>query len=146
MNSVFLIGRLTRDPEVRYTAESQMAIARFNLAIDRITRSGEEKKADFPTVVAFGKQAEVCERFLTKGRQVAIEGRLQTGSYQNKDGVTVYTTEVIANRVELIGNRGDGGNQGGYGASDGVPSAFEKMDEPSVPEGFASVDDDDLPF
>ena len=102
MNQVILIGRLTRDPEVRYTAGTQMAVATFTLAIDRPAKPGEEKKTDFPRITVFGKQAENCEKYLAKGRLVAIEGRLQTGSYQNKDGATVYTTDVIANRVEYI--------------------------------------------
>ena len=85
MNSVVLIGRLTRDPEVRYT-QDQMAIARFSVAIDRPVTAGKEKQTDFPNVVVFGKQAENCERFLSKGRLVGIQGRIQTGSYTNKDG------------------------------------------------------------
>lgn len=102
MNSVFLIGRLTRDPEVRYIASSQTAVATFTVAVDRPVYQGEEKKADFPRITVFGKQAENCEKYLAKGRLVAIEGRLQTGSYQNKDGVTVYTTDVIASRVQFL--------------------------------------------
>ena len=85
MNSVQLIGRLTRDPEVRYTA-SQMAVATFSVAIDRPTRAGGERQTDFPRVTVFGKQAENCEKYLAKGRRVAVEGRIQTGSYQNKNG------------------------------------------------------------
>ena len=103
MNSVSLIGRLTRDPDVRYTAESQMAVARFSIAIDRpARRDGGEQQTDFPNIVVFGRQAENCERFLKKGRLVGIQGRLQTGSYTNKDGVKVYTTDVVANRVEFL--------------------------------------------
>ncbi len=102
MNSVILIGRLTRDPEVRYTASTQMAVATFTVAIDRPVRSGGEKQTDFPRITVFGKQAENCERFLAKGRLVGIQGRIQTGSYQNKDGMTVYTTDVVADRVEFL--------------------------------------------
>ena len=102
MNSVNLIGRLTRDPEVRYT-ESQLAVARFSLAIDRgKDRNGKSRGADFPGIVVFGKQAETCERYLAKGRRVAVQGRLQTGSYVNKEGAKVYTTDVIADRVEFL--------------------------------------------
>ncbi|MEI3518051.1 MAG: single-stranded DNA-binding protein [Clostridia bacterium] len=101
MNSVVLIGRLTRDPEIRYIPESQMAVATFTVAIDRPVRSGQEKKTDFPRVTVFGRQAENCERFLAKGRLVGVQGRIQTGSYTNKDGVTVYTTDVVADRVEF---------------------------------------------
>ena len=102
MNSVVLIGRLTRDPEVRYTSGSQMAVCTFSIAIDRPARQGEERKTDFPRITVFGKQAENCERFLKKGRLVGVQGRLQTGSYTNKDGATVYTTDVVADRVEFL--------------------------------------------
>ncbi len=123
MNSVQLIGRLTRDPEIRYTSGSQMAVATFTIAIDRPTRAGAEKQTDFPRITVFGRQAETCEKYLAKGRKVAIEGRIQTGSYQNKNGDTVYTTDVVANRVEFLewGDRPQGGgdgyrqqSQGGY--------------------------------
>ncbi len=100
INSVILLGRLTKDPEVRYT-NSNMAVARFNLAIDRPAKDGE-KKADFPDIVVFGKQAENSERYLHKGQRAAVEGRLQTGSYEWQDGSRVYTTDVVANRVEFI--------------------------------------------
>ena len=86
MNSVVLIGRLTRDPEVRYAAGSQMAVCAFSVAIDRPPRKDGEKQTDFPRVTCFGKQAENCERFLAKGRLVGVQGRIQTGSYKDKDG------------------------------------------------------------
>ena len=113
MNSVVLIGRLTRDPEVRYTAGTQMAVCTFTVAIDRPVRAGAEKQTDFPRVTVFGKQAENCERFLAKGRLVGVQGRIQTGSYTNKDGVTVYTTDVVADRVEFLewGDRPAGGQR-----------------------------------
>lgn len=101
MNSVVLIGRLTKDPELRYTA-GQMAVCSFTIAIDRITKQGEEKKTDFPRVTVFGKQAENCEKFLKKGRLAGVQGRLQTGSYTDKNGNTVYTTDVNADRVEFL--------------------------------------------
>ena len=110
MNSVVLIGRLTRDPEVRYAAATQMAVATFTVAVDRPVRAGMEKQTDFPRVIVFGKQAENCERYLAKGRLVGIQGRLQTGSYQDKNGNTVYTTDVVADRVEFL-EWGDGNNQ-----------------------------------
>ena len=100
MNAVQLIGRLTKDPEIRY-AEGQMAVARFTVAIDRPPRDGK-KEADFPNVVVFGKQAENCGKYTAKGKLIGIEGRIQTGSYTNKNGDKVYTTDVIANRVEFI--------------------------------------------
>lgn len=102
MNSVQLIGRLTRDPELRYTAGTQTAVTTFTLAIDRYAKQGEEKKADFPKIVVFGKTAENCEKYLKKGMLAGVEGRLQTGSYKNKNGDTVYTTDVIADKVEFL--------------------------------------------
>lgn len=139
MNSVVLIGRLTRDPEVRYTGgQNNMAVATFSVAIDRPVKQGQEKKADFPRVTAFGRQAENCEKFLAKGRLVGVQGRIQTGSYTNKDGRTVYTTDVVADRVEFLewGNKNDsGGTQEPAGAPE----------PPAAPEGF-SYSDDDIPF
>lgn len=101
MNNVELIGRLTRDPETRYTS-GQTAVVNFTLAIDRPPRKDGEKEADFPRVVVFGTQAENCEKYLKKGRLVAIQGRIHTGSYENKNGDTVYTTDVVASRVEFL--------------------------------------------
>lgn len=134
MNSVVLIGRLTRDPEMRYTAGTQMAVATFTVAIDRPVRAGGEKQTDFPRVTVFGKQAENCEKYLAKGRLVGVQGSLQTGSYTDKDGKTVYTTDVIANRVEFLewGDR--------------QQTAAEPNQQPSdVPSGFAAIDED-IPF
>lgn len=134
MNSVVLIGRLTKDPEIRYISENQMAVATFTVAIDRPVRSGQEKKTDFPRVTVFGRQAENCERFLAKGRRVGIQGRIQTGSYKNRDGQTVYTTDVIADRVEFLD----------YGEKNGESERQNPAGD--IPEGFARVDDDDIPF
>lgn len=125
MNSVVLIGRLTRDPEVRYTAGTQMAVCTFTVAIDRPVKAGSEKQTDFPRVTCFGKQAENCERFLAKGRLVGVQGRIQTGSYTNKDGATVYTTDVVADRVEFL----EWGEKTGTNASASVPEGFEALDE-----------------
>lgn len=140
MNNVVLIGRLTRDPEVRYTPDSQMAIATFSVAIDRPGKRDQEKKTDFPRVTVFGRQAENCEKYLAKGRLVGIQGRIQTGSY-DKNGVTVYTTDVVANNVEFLewGDRPAGG-----GAKEQSPSRAEAPSE--VPSGFQSMTDDDIPF
>ncbi len=164
MNSVVLIGRLTRDPEVRYTSGSQMAVCTFTIAIDRVTRQGEEKKTDFPRITVFGKQAENCERFLKKGRLVGVQGRLQTGSYTNKDGATVYTTDVVADRVEFL-EWGDRQSQNdGYGASQyqapqsyqsapsySAPAETRTADNPGapsddfIPDGFTAIEED-IPF
>ncbi len=165
MNSVHLIGRLTRDPEVRYS-QDQMAIARFSVAIDRPPRRDGTKETDFPNVVVFGRQAETCEKYLSKGRMVAIEGRLQTGSYVNRNGDKVYTTEVVANRVEFLdwGDRAGGSaRQGGYDRDDrgsyapqGDPGydrapSYDRGASPaesggSIPQGFEAINDDDIPF
>lgn len=131
MNNVVLIGRLTKDPEVRRVDE-KIAIATFSLAIDRPVKKDGEKKTDFPRVTVFGRQAESCEKYLAKGMLVGIQGSIQTGSYTNKDGQTVYTTGVVANRVKFLEwkKQGEGQPQSGDG----------------IPEGFAPITDDDIPF
>lgn len=139
MNSVVLIGRLTRDPELRYVPSSELAVATFSLAIDRPTREGKEKQADFPRVTVFGRLAENCDKYLEKGRLVAIQGRLQTGSYKNKDGVTVYTTDVVANNVEFL-------EWGDKKSSGDTRDTRENKPETTVPDGFQALDDDDIPF
>lgn len=101
MNQVMLIGRLTRDPEIRYTSGSQMAVANFSVAIDRPPNKNGDILTDFPRVTVWGKQAENCEKHLKKGLLVAIEGRIQTGSYE-KEGQKFFTTDVVASRVEFI--------------------------------------------
>jgi single-strand DNA-binding protein len=142
LNNVVLIGRLTKDPELRYIPESQNAVATFTLAVDR--PFAKDKQADFIRITVFGKQAENCERFLTKGRMAGIQGRLQTGSYKNKEGATVYTTDVVADRVEFLewGDKTGAGDRSGFG--------FERQDAkgaPEIPEGFQALeDDDDIPF
>ncbi|MBP5223243.1 MAG: single-stranded DNA-binding protein [Lachnospiraceae bacterium] len=119
MNKVILMGRLTRDPEVRYTTGDQpMAIARYTLAVDRRqSRSNngqDEQNADFITCVAFGRTGEFAEKYLHKGTKIAITGRIQTGSYTNKDGVKVYTTEVVVEDHEFCESRNAAGENGGY--------------------------------
>lgn len=99
-NKVFLIGRVTKDIEVRYAATSQTAICKFTVAVD--DGYGEKKKTNFINCIAFGKTAESCEKFTGKGLRVAVEGKIQTGSYDDKDGKKVYTTDVVADRVEFI--------------------------------------------
>lgn len=140
MNSVNLIGRLTRDPEIRYTAGTQMAVASFTVAIDRPVKAGAEKQTDFPRVIVFGKAAESCEKYLAKGRLVGIQGRIQTGSYADKDGVMHYTTDVLANRVEFL-EWGDRKPSDAERAAAAAPSA----DQSYAPEGFAAIDED-IPF
>ena len=103
MNSVTLIGRLTKDTEMSFTPNTQTAVTRFTLAVDRPRRQGEENGADFIRITVWGKQAESCDRYLHKGSQCAVMGRIQTGSYKNRNGETIYTTDVVAERVEFLG-------------------------------------------
>lgn len=147
MNSVILIGRLTKDPEVRYiNSENPVAVANFTVAIDRPAKPGQEKKTDFPRVIVYGKTAENCEKFLNKGRRVAVQGRLQTGSFTNKDGATVYTTDVVADRVEFL-EWGDRNERAGGGRYQNQPSGSGSADKDmGVPEGFQAIQDDDIPF
>jgi len=115
MNQVILIGRLVRDPELSYTPNTQSAVCRFTIAVDRPRRQGEDTGADFIRITVWGRQAETCDRYLAKGRQVAVLGRIQTGSYKNREGVTVYTTDVVADRVEFLGQgNAQGGQNGSY--------------------------------
>lgn len=142
MNSVVLIGRLTRDPELRYSG-SQMAVAKFSIAVDRPARAGKERETDFPRITVFGKQAENCEKYLTKGRLVAVQGRLQTGSYKNKDGATVYTTDVVADRVEFL-EWGDKA-QGDAPRSNTYSSSSQSDFDEEMPDSFQAIDED-VPF
>lgn len=103
MNSVILIGRLARDPELSYTPNTQVAVCRFTIAVDRPKRNGEDQGADFIRVTTWGRQAETCDRYLSKGRLISVQGRIQTGSYKDRSGQTVYTTDVVADRVEFLG-------------------------------------------
>lgn len=106
MNKAILIGRVAGEIVLRYSGE-ELAIASFTIAADRPPKKDGTKAADFPRVAVFGKQAENCQRFLEKGSRVAVEGRIQTGSYTKQDGTKVYTTEVVAERVEFIDFRGN---------------------------------------
>lgn len=132
MNSVILIGRVAQDIEVRYTA-GQMAVATFTVAVDRPVKD-KEKQADFPRVTVFGKLAENCERYTRKGLRIGIQGRLQTGSYKNKDGCTVYTTDVIAERIEFLEWPAE---------NESAQQADRNQQNP--PQGFAAIDED-IPF
>ncbi len=136
MNSVSLIGRLTKKPEVRYIPASETAVATFSIAVNRVVGRGKEPATDFPRITVFGSQAENCEKYLDKGRLVGIQGRLQTGSYKNKDGVTVYTTDVIANNVEFL-------EWGDKKESAPREEAKDHVEESSLPSGFKSMEDDD---
>lgn len=145
MNKVILMGRLTRDPEVRYSAgENQMAIARYTLAVDR--RGGrnqsQEQTADFIGCVAFGRSGEFAEKYFHKGTKILITGRIQTGSYTNKDGVKVYTTDVVVEEQEFAESKNSSSAEGGYtGSSRPEPAA--------AVDGFMNIPDgieEELPF
>ena len=113
MNKVFLVGRLTRDPELRYTA-SNLATMRCAIAVDRqYVKEGEERGADFINIVAFGVRAETMSKYLTKGSQIAVDGRIQTGSYDGADGKKVYTTDVIVENFQFLDSKGSRQNSDG---------------------------------
>ena len=138
MNKVLLMGRLTRDPEVRYTqGDSSTAVARYSLAVDRRFKREGEQTADFINCVMFGRNAEFAEKYLRQGTKILIVGRIQTGSYTNKDGIKVYTTEVVVEEQEFAESRAEQGreNQGAMGAPDA--NGFQ-----NIPDGI----DEELPF
>lgn len=145
MNKVILVGRLTRDPEVRYSqGESSTAVARYTLAVDRrFKRQGDEQTADFIGCVSFGKLAEFAERYLKQGTKVVACGRIQTGSYTNKEGQKVYTTDVVLDEVEFAESKNASGGDSGYQPA--------RRPEPSqaVGDGFMNIPDgidEELPF
>lgn len=153
MNSVVLVGRLARDPELRFIPSSGMAVARFTLAVDK-ELFGEKKQqaitqgkptADFISITVFGKQAENCANYLTKGSQCAIHGRISTGSYTTQTGEKRYTTDIIADRVEFIGS-GKGQSSPQQGRPVQPDSSFfgDFPDEDN--DIFQPVDDEDIPF
>ncbi|MGX8715628.1 MAG: single-stranded DNA-binding protein [Lachnospiraceae bacterium] len=168
MNKVILMGRLTRDPDVRYSSQGdrQLAVARFTLAVDRRGRrnagGNNEQTADFINCVAFDRQAEFAEKYLRKGTKIAITGRIQTGSYTNRDGQKVYTTDVVVEEQEFAESKAAADSNGygrqdnfapqGYGQDAG--SSYQSSrpqpvsgnigdDFMNIPEG---VDDEGLPF
>ena len=141
MNKAILIGRLTREPDIRYTqGEQSMAIARFTLAVNRRYTKGNEQQADFISCVAFGKTGEFIEKYVHKGMKLVAEGRIQTGSYTNKDGVKVYTTDVVVESCEFAESK--------KAAGDEVVPVQPANTNPQdgfmmIPDG---VEDDGLPF
>lgn len=157
MNRVILMGRLTRDPEVRYSqGERQMAIARYTLAVDRRGRRGNgndaEQQADFIPCVAFDRAAEFAERYFRQGMRVLVSGRIQTGSYTNKDGQRVYTTEVILDDQEFADSKGAAGD--GMAQTSAYPRNSAPVSRPApssaAGDGFMNipdgVEDEGLPF
>ena len=145
MNKVILMGRLTKEPVVRYSqGESASAVARFTLAVDRrFKRQGEEQTADFISCVAFGRTAEFAEKYLRQGTKIVGCGRIQTGSYTNKDGQRVYTTEVVLDEVEFAESKNASQQSGGFQQN--------QRPEPSqaAADGFMNIPDgleEELPF
>ena len=154
MNKVILMGRLTRDPEVRYSqGERSIAIARYTLAVDRRGRrnqnpDGDQQTADFITCVAFDRAGEFAEKYFRQGMRVLVSGRIQTGSYTNREGQKVYTTEVIVDDQEFADSKNSSASDGaGYGsyqpASRPAPSAAIGDGFMNIPDG---VEDEGLPF
>ena len=138
MNKVILMGRLTRDPEVRYTqGDNTMAIARYSLAVDRRFKRDGEPDADFINCVAFGKSGEFAEKYLKKGTKVAVVGRIQTGSYTNKDGQKVYTTDIVVEEHEFAESKNGGSSDNNQSAP-----ANKNTDFMNIPDGI----DEELPF
>ena len=132
MNKVILMGRLTRDPEVRYTqGDNAMAIARYSLAVDRRFKRDGEPDADFINCVAFGKSGEFAEKYLKKGTKVAVVGRIQTGSYTNKDGQKVYTTDVVVEEQEFAESKNSGSSDNNQSAP-----ANKNTDFMNIPDGI----------
>lgn len=140
MNKVILMGRLTRDPDVRYTnGDNPMCIARYTLAVDRKYKKDGEQNADFIPCVAFGKAGEFTEKYLKKGTKMAITGRIQTGSYTNKDGVKVNTTEVVIEDQEFAESKGN----------DSKSQNKERKPQNNSMDGFMNIPDgidEELPF
>lgn len=141
MNKVILMGRLTRDPDIRYTqpnsAQEQTCIARYSLAVDRrFRRDGDSQTADFISCVAFGRQAEFAEKYLRKGTKIALTGRIQTGSYTNRDGQKVYTTDVVVEEQEFAESKAAG-------------QITQQNPAPVSEDGFMEIPDgleEELPF
>ena len=157
MNKVILVGRLTRDPEVRYSSgEQAMAIARYTLAVDRRLRgntNSDQPTADFINIVAFGKDGEFAEKYLRKGMRILVEGRIQTGSYTNKDGQKVYTTDVVVERHEFVESKQSGGNAGAAApqqqSQQYTQSQQQSAAAPVAEDGFMNIPDgldEELPF
>lgn len=145
MNKVILMGRLTRDPEVRYTqGENPLAIARFTLAVDRRRQQNADgQTADFIGIVAFGRTGEFVEKYLHKGTKVTLSGRIQTGSYTNKEGNKVYTTDVVADEIEFAESKNSAAQNGSFANTGNKPEPVAAGDGfMNIPDGI----DEELPF
>ena len=149
MNKVILMGRLTRDPNVRYTAgDNPMAIARYTLAVDRRFKRENEATADFISCVAFGRAAEFAEKYFRQGIRIIVSGRIQTGSYTNRDGNKVYTTDVVVEEQEFAESKAVSDSHVGQVASMGAPAPTPTPSMASA-DGFMNIPDgidEELPF
>ena len=147
MNKVILMGRLTRDPEVRYSqGENATAVARYSLAVDRRFRRENEPTADFINCVAFGRAAEFAERYLRQGTRIVVCGRIQTGSYTNRDGVKVYTTDVVVEEQEFAESKAASGSAAPANNYQASPAPSPSSD---IGDGFMNIPDgidEELPF
>lgn len=150
MNKVILMGRLTRDPEVKYSqGDNPIAIARYTLAVDRRYKRDGEQNADFIGCVAFGKAGEFTEKYLHKGTKMTIVGRIQTGSYTNQDGNKVYTTDVVVEEQEFAESKGSSANNNNPVGTAPDPASAAVPSQPSAADGFMNIPDgidSELPF
>ena len=151
MNKVILMGRLTRDPEVRYSAgENALAIARYTLAVDRRFRRDGEASADFISCVSFGRTAEFAEKYFRQGLKIAVTGRIQTGSYTNREGQKVYTTEVVVEDQEFAESKATSdANVGSFSHAGGFQQAPAPTPAADAGDGFMNIPDgidEELPF
>lgn len=152
MNKVILMGRLTRDPDIRYSSgENATAVARYTLAVDRrFRRQDSDQTADFIGCVAFGRQAEFAEKYLHQGTKIAITGRIQTGRYTNRDGQTVYTTDVVVEEQEFAESKSASAANSGYVAQDRYQqNSAPAAQAPDSADGFMNIPDgidEELPF
>lgn len=145
MNKTILMGRLTRDPEVRYAAnDSGMAIARYTLAVDRRRTGSDGQSADFINCVAFGKTGEFAEKYFRKGMKVLITGRIQTGSYTNQEGQRIYTTEVVVEDQEFTESKRASEEAAAAAPSAPQPAAAAPTD--AMPEPLPFAEDEEIPF
>lgn len=145
MNQAIITGNLVRDVELSYTPGNNTAVCHFTVAVERPKRNGEDQGADFIKVTVWGKQAENCDRYLHKGSKVGVSGRIQTGSYKNREGATVYTTEIVAERVEFLSGRADdcvSREPEDYSQDPADYQTFNSLDEVGT---FVAVDDG-VPF
>lgn len=151
MNKAILMGRLTRDPDIRYsTGEKPVCVARYTLAVDRRFKRDGEQQADFVSCIAFGRQGEFAQKYFRKGTKIVISGRIQTGSYTNRDGVKVYTTDVIVEEQDFAESKAAAGQPKEETAAQGQPPEHTAKDQPPVDnDGFMTIPEgieEELPF